>query len=412
MNAVLRQKSNDELIDFNSIFEYTHILDKNSNNKSYRAFIKMNQNKFSQRMYKSEKNLVKAINETFDSEEEYNLFLSMNTFYKMKRATENISQLENLYIDLDYYKKNLRLESVLYFLEKDYFNSVIPEPNLIINSGQGLYLIWHIRPVPIRALPLWQSIQRYFLESLKEFGADAAAIDPVRFLRLPGTVNLKNNAAVSIIEKNETSYTINEIQEEYFKVTKKSSNKHKKTVGKVTKLFNTYSLYWARITDLIKLCELRQYDMEGHRELVLFLYRYWSCLVLDDEERALEDTLELNSRFTEKLKKREVIKATESAERYFKDKKYNYSNKRLVELLAITGEEQTQLKTIISKSEKYTRKNKIRNEKRRDETGLTKKQKEIIELQKKIKTLRQQGFTYVAIAKQLNKSVRTIKNYS
>ena len=91
---------------------------------------------------------------------------------------------------------------------------------------------------------------------------------------------------------------MNEIQGEYFKITKKSSTKHKNTIGKVTKLFNLYSLYWARIRDLVKLCEVREYDLKGHRELILFLYRYWSCMVIDKEK-----ALEINSRFTENLNK-------------------------------------------------------------------------------------------------------------
>lgn len=406
MNAILRDNN-----EINDPANYIEMLTENAQRNRYRAFIKMNDKKFSQKMYKTEKNLIKAINETEKEDEIYNLFLTLNTFYKPKRTTENISQLENLYIDLDYYKKGIRLESVLFFLEKDYFNSIIPTPSLIIDSGKGLYLIWHIKPVPIKALPLWQAIQRYFLEMLKSLGADPTAIDPVRFLRIPGTVNLKCHSQVKILETNETSYTLNEIQNEYFTITKKTSIKHKNRVGKITKLFNIHSLYWTRIRDLVKLCEMREYDLKGHRELILFLYRYWSCIVLD-EEGALENTLEINSRFTEKLSKREVTKATKSAERYYKDKRYNYSNKRLVELLDITDKEQQQLQTIISKNEKYDRNNKRRKNGRRNGEGLTKREKDKLDIQKNIKTLLAQGFTQKEIAKKLNKNISTIKRYS
>ncbi|SFB38539.1 hypothetical protein [Clostridium frigidicarnis] len=405
MNAVLRDNNEN-----NDLVNYIEMLSENAERHRYRAFIKMNQKHFSQRMYKTEKNLMKAIDETEKEDEIYNLFLTLNTFYKPKRTTENIAQFENLYIDLDYYKKGLRLESVLFFLEKDYFNSLIPTPNLIIDSGKGLYLIWHIKPVPIKALPLWQAIERYFLECLKNLGADPVAVDPVRFLRIPGTINLKYNSTVKILETNETSYTLNEIQHEYFTITKKSSPKHKNRVEKITKLFNAYSLYWTRIRDLVRLCEMREYDVAGHRELILFLYRYWSCMILDENE-ALENTLEINSRFTEKLSKIEVKKATKSAERYYKNKKYNYSNERLIELLNISYEEQQKLETIISKEEKYSRKNQVRNLKRRNEEGLTKREKDKLELEKSIKTLRQQGFTQKQIAKELKKDIRTIKRY-
>lgn len=37
--------------------------------------------------------------------------------------------------------------------------------------------------------------------------------------------------------------------------------------------------------------------MKGHRELILFLYRYYLCSFYDDAEKALNDVLELNSQF-------------------------------------------------------------------------------------------------------------------
>ena len=67
------------------------------------------------------------------------------------------------------------------------------------------------------------------------------------------------------------------------------------------------SLYYARIQDIIKLCELREYDLKGHRELILFLYRYYLCYFLEDTKKALEDVLELNREFREPLRETEVI---------------------------------------------------------------------------------------------------------
>ena len=44
---------------------------------------------------------------------------------------------------------------------------------------------------------------------------------------------------------------------------------------KVLFVYRERSLYYARLQDIIKLCELREYDLKGHRELILFLYRYY-----------------------------------------------------------------------------------------------------------------------------------------
>ncbi|EIS9419076.1 hypothetical protein I5976_16810 [Clostridioides difficile] len=56
-------------------------------------------------------------------------------------------------------------------------------------------------------------------------------------------------------------------------------------------------MYQGRILDLVKLCELRNYDMKGHREITLFLYRYYLCYFYEDEKKVLEDVLEINKEF-------------------------------------------------------------------------------------------------------------------
>lgn len=66
------------------------------------------------------------------------------------------------------------------------------------------------------------------------------------------------------------------MQESYLpelKPTEKKKGRPKKTVF----IYRERSLYHARIQDIIKICELRQYDLMGHREFILFLYRYYLC---------------------------------------------------------------------------------------------------------------------------------------
>ncbi|HEK8878575.1 TPA: hypothetical protein ACG3JQ_001088 [Clostridioides difficile] len=66
---------------------------------------------------------------------------------------------------------------------------------------------------------------------------------------------------------------------------------------KVVYIHRERSLYQGRILDLVKLCELRNYDMKGHREITLFLYRYYLCYFYEDEKKVLEDVLEINKEF-------------------------------------------------------------------------------------------------------------------
>ena len=86
-------------------------------------------------------------------------------------------------------------------LEENYFNKLIPRPNLIIDSGRGLALIWNIEKVPHMALPLWKAVQEYLYSQLKEFGADRKALDATRILRVAGSINSKSGTRVTILEK-------------------------------------------------------------------------------------------------------------------------------------------------------------------------------------------------------------------
>ena len=52
-------------------------------------------------------------------------------------------------------------------LYENYFGKHIPIPNLIIDSGRGLYLIWLIKKVSSIALPLWKAVEEYFLKHIQ-----------------------------------------------------------------------------------------------------------------------------------------------------------------------------------------------------------------------------------------------------
>ena len=211
------------------------------------------------------------------------------------------------------------------------------------------------------ALPLWKAIQEYLYNQLKEFGADRKALDATRVLRVPGSINSKSGTRVKILEKYDYVYTLREIQREFLPDLDENRPKKKGRPKKIVYVHRERSLYQGRILDLVKLCELRNYDVKGQREIILFLYRYYLCYVTEDVEKSLNDTLELNNIFKQQLREKEVIGATKSAETVFKDqnKNYKYKNETLINLLEVTEEEQKEMKTIISKEE-YKRRENIR----------------------------------------------------
>ena len=319
------------------------------------------------------------------------IYFSQNTFYRPNRSIENIRQLKSLYVDLDFYIFNYDPSWILGKLQAEYFSESIPEPNLIIFSGQGLVLIWLIDPVPYKALPLWQAVQDYLLNQLQPLGGDPRAVDAARVFRLAGTVNSKNDMPVRVEYRHEYRYGLRDIQFDYLPelkpyIERKNIPKTKGRKKKVIHLYNIYSLHHSRLLDITKLVELRNGDVEGHRETLCFLYRYWSCCFTNSPEEALEQTLNFNSTFSAPLRKKEVITATKSAQKAWEARSnekankiaiqkgypgagYNISNAKLIKWLDISPTEQEQMLTIIGPKEKQ-RRNTIAHRIRRREQGI------------------------------------------
>ena len=335
-----------------------------------------------------------------------NVYISLNTFYSTFRRLEYLKELKAQFIDLDIYKTKFSKEQIIMHLEADYFNKSIPRPNLIIDSGRGLYLIWLLNSVPSKALPLWKAIEEYLYSVLKPFGGGRQALDPTRVLRVPGSINSKSNTTVKVIEQYDYIYDLREIQKEFLPELEERKANKKGRPSKTVFIHRERSLYYARIQDIIKLCELREYNLKGHRELILFLYRYYLCYFLEDTKKALEDVLELNREFIYPLSETEVIRATRSAEKVYlsKNKDYRYKNETLIELLLITELEETYMSTIISKKE-YKRRENIRvkkayKEKLKSEGKMSKKE-ELEQIRAKIKSLRAKGLKNKEIMQML-----------
>ena len=347
--------------------------------------------------------------------EEDNVYISLNTFYKTYRRIEYLKELKALFIDLDTYKTCFTKEQILMNLNENYFGKNIPIPNFIIDSGRGLHLIWLIKKVPSMALPLWKAVEEYFYRSLKEFGADRQALDATRILRIPGSINSKTHTEVKIIDNYDYLYDLREIQNEYMPELSEKAPIRRGRPKKVKYIYRERSLYYARIQDLIKLCELREYNLKGHRELILFLYRYYLCYFTEDIEKSLNDTLELNNMFKQPLREKEVLSSTKSAETVFKDqnKDYKYKNETLINLLEISDEEQKEMKTIISKEEYKRRDREYQKKKYKEELetqGKLTAEKKILQRRIKIKDLLAKGLKQKEIYLQLNISKRTCIN--
>jgi hypothetical protein len=376
-----------------------------NNSKGWITKARIISGNFSQWHYKYQE----LLQEELDGE---NVYISLNTFFSTYRRVEFLKELKAHFIDLDVYNTKFTKDQILMHLESEHFGRTIPRPNLIIDSGRGFYLIWLINTVPSKALPLWKAIEEYLYSILKPFGADRQALDPTRVLRVPGSINSKSNSIVKIIEEYDYIYDLREIQSEYLPELEERKAKKKGRPKKIVYVHRERSLYYARIQDITKLCELREYDLRGHREFILFLYRYYLCYFLEDTQKALHDVLELNSEFISPLSEREVIRATRSAEKVYltKDKNYKYKSQTLIDLLEITEYEEIHMTTIISNREYKRRDREYHKEKYKEKLkyeGKISEKEKLSQRRLKIKDLLDKGLKQKDICSQLNISKDT-----
>lgn len=347
------------------------------------------------------------------------VYISQNTFNNRSRRLTHLKELKALYIDIDCYKVNLSKEAVKYFMENDLYGQ-IPVPNMLVDSGRGLYYIIFLENTVAEDLPKWQLIEKYLYEKLKDLGADNKALDATRVLRVVGSTNSKNNELVKVIDTYDYQYTLDEIIENYIPEVIEDRKEKQKPKGirkkgrkkKFVSLFNLYNLYYTRFKDIKKLVEIRNYEMTGYREITLFLIRYFLNVYHGDDDLVMEEVIEINNSFTEPLEINEVFNATRSGVIGATESVYKYSNDKLIKLLDITPSEQKEMATIIGKSEKYYRNNKNRRDNRRDENGLTQRESSKLNNENEILELKRKKYTLKQISEKLNLSIDYVKKVS
>lgn len=123
-----------------------------------------------------------------------NLYFSMQAFRRPNcRKVWNLSSIGCCFDDVDYKARErwkgkdprIVMSAILAALD----DVGIPVPSFAMDSGNGLHLVWLTNLVPPAALKRWNLVQERLLEVLQPFGADPAAKDAARVLRLSGSWN-------------------------------------------------------------------------------------------------------------------------------------------------------------------------------------------------------------------------------
>lgn len=348
----------------------------------------------------------------FNSKED--IYYTPNTYNSpVKRDKKHLWQLNKFYIDIDHKKgtKPIDAYEVIIAINKLVENKKIPEPTEYINSGRGIHVYWDIHNCHIMLLDLWEKIEQYLLQQLKtledsinNIKVDTRVVDPTRILRLKGTTNSRSNTlCYSMQRKEENIYNILDLKKQYIK-SKKKKREYKELIFLPTK--NLYTLNSSRVEDFKKIVQLRHGNVIGYRNTLIMLYSYHYRLFNDiTVNELIEEVKSFNKSFNKPYNTKQLISVCRSVNKTVKHfiedntKGYKFSNSYIIEALELTEQEQSKMLTIISKEEKYKRKNNKRTP--RNEEGLTQKQQELKELTEKILILKQNELSYRSIAEQL-----------
>jgi len=368
------------------------------------------------------------------------IWIAQNEFIKPNRRLVNLGRITSCYVDLDFYKLNhpwVSAEHAAHALIEHLNKLHIPLPSLIIDSGRGLQVKWLLEPLPAKALPRWQAVQRTLAAHLESFGADKRALDASRVLRLVGTTNTRSGRLVTVIYAN----TVKPIEFDAFANAILPFTREELQQRKASRLqviptppilkqeafqtaglrqLSVRTLWWDRLADIRTLAALRGWTgnvPEGHRAHFLWIACVALCWTMplawvknELSEIGLEFASSMPSHERMAMLSTTLARAeaaakgeTISYQDQMIDPRYRISNQRLIELLEITAEEERQLKTIISKSTKRER-DRLKKQGERRESGVMERGIYLENAETKrasARIMKAQGKTWKEIAEEL-----------
>ena len=331
-------------------------------------------------------------------------WMSQAEFVAPNRRVVNLARIGLLFADLDTYRQpwsqgrspERLAQDVLFFCRDE----GIPPPSILVFSGRGIQAKWLLEgTLPRKALPRWNACQRHLVDRLAVAGADPAAKDASRVLRLVNTVNSKSGEVCRVVhvepgpDGEPIRYNFEYLAETLLPVARweleaaqkaRQARQNLKLVQGYQKsnlrALNGRQLAWDRLEDLRLLAQLRGGVGEGERMLHLFWHLNFLLLsgatnssLMYHEAATLARELDpsWNYRSRELMTLYAKAKMYEAGEKIeFNGKQfaplYTPKNATLISLFSITDAEQQRLGTLISKDMALERRQE--RDRKRDET--------------------------------------------
>ena len=353
-------------------------------------------------------------------------YMTHNGFTSACRKSEQVRQLNALFFDLDCHDRDLQetratVSQTLNSLKQAVAEGTLPQPTMTIDSGRGVQLFYVLtRSIPyrvsangqvnIKSVKLFENVQKRMaslldsvVSSIQGISVDRATFDVSRVSRIPGTYNAKAGRFAKLCDYSfDALYSLSKLSEFVPARAKQlSSNTDlKRAFKKTSSIINYQPLLKSRLVKIIELQKLRNFDCEGNRELMSFVF-YNTAVQVYPHEIANQKLSSFNSNFKNPLNASElngIIKSVDSVTNLRGEQGYYLIGaNRLRELLAMTLEEEVAINFFESK----------RSVLRKEAKRITKEKREQRNA-RIIALFRQGSHTYASIAKQIMCSVRTV----
>lgn len=335
-----------------------------------------------------------------------------------RRGIDNLINIQNLVIDIDSHDSSLTIEELnahIEKFEKKLTKKLMVKPNLICRTSRGIHLWYFLEPCHVSlskiCLSVIDMLCTHIGEIMTELNETELTIDKASSIklnglfRLPYSYNTKAKRWSECTMLHEDLQDINKFRKKLLRKGYKSdyfvdySGKTKKKCGNKKIHAGKYKFSPKINTNDYTPCLIhRKMFMEhlfktrdgkiGSRDLMIFAM-YSTLIGLMDRDDAQAYCKELNEIFEEPLSYSKLCEIFNDIDR----KHYKFTVHRFLDLINATDEERAWYHKLSVKEERKKARHKAKDERNR-----------------RVKELHEQGFTIVAISKEMNLSRPTIYN--
>ena len=301
------------------------------------------------------------------------LYVSVNGFSGDRRRLDLLRQINALFFDLDCHgssrsQTDNAICNALEIISEAVRIEKLPRPTLTVDSGRGLHLYYVLNrsipyrcsangPVNEKALSLFQLVQQklsralsHLMEPIDCIDVDEKVFDFTRVSRVPGSYNPAAQRYARLLLSSDSYYDLSDLNVRlggFAKHVVSPEMGHSPNALFSKKRGDDSPLLRSRLANVISLQALRNFDCEGSRELMCFVF-YNTAVQLVGPNDASRQLCSFNSRFTQPLSQAELDSVVRSVDRVVNVRGqrgyYVLSAKRIVEMLALTEQEKIKIR--------------------------------------------------------------------